>query len=83
MVPWLVNSPCVALGQETACRTKELLVSFDGASLYRPWGIESSWRQQAVGETAIMPRPPLPFPQASQQGWRGGVSKTDRLADNR
>eukprot|EP01052_Picozoa_sp_SAG31_P025270 SAG31_NODE_2206_length_6194_cov_3.730763_2_plen_155_part_00 len=34
---------------EVACRTDDLLVSFDGAALAKPWGIEPSWRTRAMG----------------------------------
>ena len=28
--------------------TDDLLVSYDGASLYRPWGLDAAWRAPAM-----------------------------------
>lgn len=47
---WFVRGlPNVRKVWEMIHRTEELLVSFDGASLYRPWGINPEWNVPAMG----------------------------------
>jgi hypothetical protein len=47
---WHVRGmPKVRKVWEIAHRTDELLVSFDGASLYRPWGLQPDWNVPAMG----------------------------------
>lgn len=47
---WHVRGlPRVKQVWELACHTDDLLVSFDGCSLYRPWGLNEAWNANAMG----------------------------------